>query len=85
MANNFFTAQDNIRKASEFGKWQVSKNGDMLYDGGRYSIADYQLKDVDWIIHMFEKKWIDWNEFMPAYFQALKNAGVQYQNMQIFY
>jgi len=32
----------NIRQ--KFGKWEVSETGDMIWDGGRYAIYDYQCK-----------------------------------------
>lgn len=83
--NDFFSPQDKIKQESQFGKWHVSKSGDMTYDNGRYSIYDNQLKEDDWISHMFEKGWIDWNEFIPAYFQALKNAGIQFKRERVFY
>jgi hypothetical protein len=69
----------------EFGKWTVNETGDMSYDNDRYCVYDYQLNDDDWMLHLFEKAWIDWNEFIPAYFQALENAGIQHQTIRIFY
>lgn len=83
--NNFFSPQDKIKQKSQFGKWQVSKSGNMIYDNGNYYIYDNQLKEEDWIAHMFEKSWIDWNEFIPAYFQALKNADIQFKRERVFY
>ncbi len=83
--NNYFSPQDKIKQESLFGKWHVSKSGDMTYDNGRYSIYDYQLEEDNWIAHMSEKNWIDWNEFIPAYFQALKNAGIQFKRHLVFY
>lgn len=71
--------------ANTFGKWKVSITGDMIYDDGKYAINDNQLRSDDWILHLFEKKWIDWNEFIPAYFQALRNAGIQKTEIRIFY
>lgn len=82
---DYFSPQDKIQQESTFGKWHVSKSGDMNYDNGRYEIYDYQLTEEDWIAHMFEKGWIDWNEFIPAYFQALKNSNNQFQRIRIFY
>ena len=65
----------NIRQ--KFGKWEVSETGDMIWDGARYAIYDYQLTKNDWFIHLSGKRWIDWNEFIPAYIQALKHAGIR--------
>lgn len=83
--NDFFTPQNKIKEESKFGKWHVSESGDMTYNNGQYAIYDYRLEDDNWIAHMFEKEWIDWNEFIPAYFQALKNAGIQFKSVRVFY
>jgi len=66
---------DNQPKQSKtnFGKWVVSKNGDLDYDS-RYFI-DHTRLDEDWIQHLSEKGWIDFNTFIPAYLQALRNAN----------
>jgi hypothetical protein len=85
MKNNYFAPLNSAEKEMDFGKWHVSETGDMCYDNGRYDIYDNQLTDHDWILHMFEKSWIDWNEFIPAYFKALKNAGIQFKKERIFY
>ena len=73
--NNPYSPQDKIKKSAIFGKWSVSIKGDMSFDSGKYDINSDQLRQNDWITHMFEKKWIDFNDFIPAYFQALKNIG----------
>ena len=67
------------------GKWVVSPNGDLEYDNGRYNIYDYQLDDEDWILHMLEKNWCDMNDFIPAYFKALKIKGTSELTIQTFY
>lgn len=79
-----YTPQDKIKRAVSFGKWAVSINGDMEYDS-YYSITAFRLKEDNWIAHLFEKNWIDFNEFIPAYFQACKNAGIQYVKIMIYY
>jgi len=35
------------------------------------------LTKNDWFIHLSGKRWIDWNEFIPAYIQALKHARIK--------
>ena len=82
--NKFFSPQDKVSLKSKFGKWSVSKSGDMLHDSG-YPIYDHQLERDNWIIHMLEKDWVDFNDFIPAYFQALKNAGIKNKKVQVFY
>jgi len=59
--NNYFSPQDKVKQESQFGKWHVSKSGNMTYDKGRYVIGKEQLDDDDWIAHMFEKGCTDWN------------------------
>lgn len=82
---NMYTPQDREKKAVKIGKWSVKINGTMQYDGGRYTITGKRLKEDDWIAHLFEKGWIDFNEFIPAYFQALKNSGQEFINIRVFY
>lgn len=66
------------KETMTFGKWTVEPCGDMIYDGGRYTIYDNRLAWDEWILHlMSSKKWIDFNDFIPAYFQALQNAGIK--------
>lgn len=82
---SFFTPQNKTKQEANFGKWHVSIIGDMTYDNGRYFIDKDRLIEDDWVAHLFEKAWIDWNEFIPAYFQALKNANIQFVNVKVFY
>lgn len=72
-------------RESQFGKWHVSVLGEMSYDNGRYFIDSNRLKNDDWIIHLQSKGWIDWNEFIPAYLQALQNAKIQIIKIKTFY
>lgn len=81
----WYSPQDRTKQSATFGKWRVSECGDMTYNKGQYAIYDYQLNNTDWIVHMFTKNWIDFNEFIPAYFQALKNAGIQKTEILIHY
>lgn len=83
----FYDPNSKDKKAVTFGKWRVELDGTLNYKDGRYIIDPSQLDDdeADWVIHLFGKDWIDWNEFIPAYFQALKNIGVQEVKMKVFY
>lgn len=80
-----YSPQESAKREAQIGKWLVKINGDMIYDGGRYSIAGDRLTEDNWIAHLFEKGWIDFNEFIPAYFQALKNIGKQFIKTRVFY
>jgi hypothetical protein len=83
--NSLFSPQDSKKQESKFGRWHVYEHGEMSFDNGRYGISEDRLHEDDWIAHLFEKGWIDWNEFLPAYFQALKNVGMKHQRIRIFY
>ena len=76
---------DKNKHANTFGKWKVTIKGDMEYDNGRYFIRKERLSEGEWIAHLFEKAWIDWNEFIPAYFQAMKNANIQFVTSRVCY
>jgi hypothetical protein len=72
------------KKEAYFGDWHVSLNGDMSYQEGRYFIHHETLNDNDWILHYLSKD-RDLNEFIHAYFQALRNADIKELNIKIFY
>jgi hypothetical protein len=79
-----YSPQNRVKQELQIGKWHVKENGDLEYDG-YYHISGKRLIENDWIAHLFEKRWIDFNDFIPAYFQALKNIGEQYVNVRVFY
>lgn len=72
-------------KTSTFGKWTVEPDGEMTFNGGEYWIEKERLSDNDWILHLSEKGWINWNDFVPAYLQALENAEIQKVTMLAYY
>ena len=75
----------NGKKEETFGTWKVSLNGDMEdQNGTKYSSKQITTED-DFIVHMMEKSWIDLNDFIPAYFQACTNAGIQFVKIKIHY
>lgn len=65
-----------------FGDWLVEPNGDMENNG--YYITADRLTENEWFLHLQRKSWMDWNDFIPAYFQACCNAGLQGFEMKIF-
>jgi hypothetical protein len=67
-----------------FGKWAVEPNGDMVYDNW-YNIECHRLSEEDWICHMFSKAWIDWNEFIPAYWHALQITKKTHIKTRVYY
>lgn len=76
-----------IRTKNTFGDWRVDAHGNMTFQNGRYNISAPRLnkKGNDWMLHLFEKRWIVWDDFVPAYFQACRNAGIKEITMKIFY
>lgn len=79
-----YTAQS-MEVAYEFGEWKVDQEGNMSFRNGRYDIDRGSLKDDDWFCHLFEKGWINWNEFVPAYFTACKINKIENVKIRIFY
>lgn len=69
----------------EFEQWKVYKNGDMDCEKAGYTIHADQLRKEDWILHMMEKRWVDFNDFIPAYFYAMKIAGIEFKSERISY
>ena len=65
---------ENQTGEKRFGTWIVDERGYMSHKG-YYHISPDMLNKRDLILHLGGKKWIDWNSFIPAYFQALYNAG----------
>ena len=57
----------------------------MDFNNGEYVIEHDRVSEEDWIAHLFTKQWNNWNDFIPAYFQALKNKGVQNISIITFY
>jgi len=68
----------------KFGKWIVESDGNMCYDDFYWIMAD-MLKENNWMRHLSEKAWINWNEFIPAYFYALSIIGCKRLEIVIEY
>ena len=71
--------------------WDVDEDGTMtsqpveIMHGGGYVIDGDRLTDADWILHMMEKSWVRMDTFIPAYFYALKQRGVQTVTIDTYY
>ena len=81
--NNCFLI--NSRKEVTIGSWVCDKEGNMDFNNGKYNILASQLADPDWILHLSGKIWIDWNEFIPCYMQALRNADIKELEIKVNY
>ena len=64
-----------LKQELKKGLWVTELNGDMC-GKGFYNIAADRLTENNWFIHLLEKNWVDWNDFMPCYLQACVNAGI---------
>lgn len=92
MKNNGFINGSDLLKLAEqakpkndFGGWHVCPDGTLDYKHGRYIIEGYRLTKNDWILHMMGKSWVNMNDFIPAYFQAMRNAGIQHATIRFYY
>ena len=65
----------------KFEDWKVYKNGDIFHKEMNYLIEGIRLQENDWIEHMIDKNWVNLNNFMPAYFQALANINISKINI----
>lgn len=66
-------------------EWKVCPNGGLECNEAGYDISPRQLVKDDWLImHMMEKTWVDMNEFLPAYFQAMGILGLQERTIRFF-
>tara|TARA_R110000868_G_scaffold185711_3_gene427737 strand:+ start:832 stop:1059 length:228 start_codon:yes stop_codon:yes gene_type:complete len=72
------------KKDIQIGDWVVYKNGDMEYDN-YYFIDNSRLNEENWLLHLSEKGWINFEHFIPAYLKACKNANIQYVKIKTFY
>jgi hypothetical protein len=72
------------KRSLTIGKWTASLNGDIVYDD-YYHIQKERFNEPDWIIHLMDKGFFDFNEFMPIYMQAHFNAGLKTISFNIFY
>ena len=73
-----------VKTANTFGQWEVDKFGNMEFRK-YYFISRERLSSKNWILHLSEKRWIVWNDFIPAYMQACLNAGIQEVTIKMFY
>jgi poly-D-alanine transfer protein DltD len=71
-------------RITKFGKWEVKPDGEMVFDN-YYEIGADELTEKDWILHLSTKGWIDWNDFIPAYLKALKNAKIPKVTILTYY
>ncbi len=67
-----------------FGKWTVYMDG-ISNNEREYWIDANRLAEDDWILHLSEKGWIDWNDFIPAYLYACKHFGIKKVEMTMAY
>lgn len=65
-------------------KWKVYPDGSLECEDAGYDITPRQLVKDDWLLmHMMEKTWVDMNEFLPAYFRAMRILGLHYKTIEV--
>lgn len=60
---------------STWGGWEIDKDGNLGFVKKQYWINREKLNQ-NWISHMNRKKWCIMNDFIPAYVEACRRAGV---------
>ena len=70
---------------AKFGSWVVTTNGDLTHSNPQYYIEGSRIDEDDWILQVMAKSWIDLNTFIPAFFQATKNVGLNKISQKIHY
>ena len=61
-------------------EWMVDKDGTMVHRDTNYTIAGSRLSE-NWLQHLSEKTWVNFNTFVPAYIRACYYAGVKKVNI----
>lgn len=72
-----------LEPLKRFGEWLVFENGNMVHDTEGYEIDHDRLNESDWWTFFFTEPNFNWNEFIPAYFFACKQANVQTLNLNL--
>lgn len=78
-----YSGQEFKQCDATYGEWSVNTNGDLWR--GNYFIDGDRLLEKNWMIHMMEKSWINMNDFVPAYFHALRNRGYEEITQLVYY
>ena len=73
------------KRAATFGTWHADLNGDLSCQSRDYVISSNELTGTNWTQHLLGKKWINFNDFIPAYYQALVNANVKKITLDIYH
>lgn len=60
---------------SPFHEWTISEEGDIKHEQPTYCIDSDRLHETDWLQHMVDVGWVDLNDFVPLYLQALSKKG----------
>lgn len=75
------------KQKNSWGIWKVSNKGTLTCkrdNGFTYDIHFDRLTENNWIQHMREKIWVDMNDFIPAYFEALRRRGIKELTIKIY-
>ena len=65
------------------GSWVIERDGSMLHvNPSRPGYYDYyiegdRLNEGNWVTHMIEKRWVNAQEFIRAFFTACQKRGLE--------
>lgn len=68
-----------------FGDWEIDTIAGNLTYKGYYEIGFDVIMDQDWILHLSKKNWINFNDFIPAYFKVLSILKISELTIKINY
>ena len=70
---------------SKHGDWEVMPTGELRNPKRRIRISPDRLKEGSWWATFRAKTWAadEWNNLMPAFFEACEYAGIAQINIKI--
>ena len=66
-------------------QWYINPNGSLKSHNPDFVLYRKDLANSDWLRYLQTLDWVDFNKFIPAYFEALKRAGIKKINVLICY
>lgn len=65
--------------------WFINEDGNVVEKYSAYMVHKNTLGNNDWILHLLQKNWIDFNKFIPVYIEACVRAGIYNINILTTY
>lgn len=76
-------AQLPLPNQRRFGEWEVCDKGNMTNNSKGFEISHDRLKESEWWAFFYTEPNFNWNEFIPAYFYACKQAKIEKLNLNL--